>query len=179
MYVKTVVRSLCLLSSCVISMVAMAQEPSQSPMVRTWTEGTISPPATIKDIQWLVGDWRGSLEGSLQQYVVLIPTKGHMPGFARAWKQDGSIVFYEINDFIEVNRTLEYRVKHFSGDLADWEGKDEYDRHRLIAVTDKAIYFDGITIVKEGRDHFTVYVQIPDGEKIGKLLVIHQSRQRR
>jgi Domain of unknown function (DUF6265) len=157
-------------------MEAMAQGSSPNVTVRTWTEGTVSPAATIKDIQWLVGDWRGPLEGSMQQSVVFSPTKGHMPGFARAWKQDGAIGFYEINDFIEVHGSLEYRVKHFSGDLAAWEGKDGYDRHRLIAITDDAIYLDGISIVKSGPDHFTVYVLTEDHGK-QKVLVVHQSRQ--
>ena len=166
----------CLLLICAASMTAIAQEHSPNSMIRTWTEGTVSPAATIKDIQWLVGDWRGPLDGNMQQSVIFSPTKGHMPGFARSWAQDGTIGFYEINDFIEVNGSLEYHVKHFSGDLAAWEGKDGYQRHRLIALTDTAIYLDGITVVKEGRDHFTVYVLIKgDGEK-DRVAVVHESR---
>jgi hypothetical protein len=112
----------------------------------------------------------------MQQYAVFKPTKGHMPGFARGWGQDGSIWFYEINDFIEVNGTVEFRVKHFSGDLAGWEAKDEYVRHRLIAMTDKVIYFDGLTIVKAGPDHMTAYARIEGGEQKGQILIIHQTR---
>jgi hypothetical protein len=159
-----------------VSMTAMAQERSPTSMIRTWTAGTVSPAATIKDIQWLVGDWRGSLDGNMEQSLIFSPTKGHMPGFARSWALDGTIGFYEINDFIEANGSLEYRVKHFSGDLADWEDKDGYQRHRLIALSDEAIYFDGITVVKEGRDHFTVYVLIKgDGQK-DRVAVVHQRR---
>jgi Domain of unknown function (DUF6265) len=159
-------------------MQATAQGSTPNAMVRTWTEGSVSPAATIKDIQWLVGDWRGTLEGSMQQYVVFSPTKGHLPGFARAWQQDGGIGFYEINDFIEVHGSLEYHVKHFSGDLAAWEGESGYIRHRLIAMTNEALYFDGITLVKNGPDHFTVYVLAEDDGK-RKVLVVHQSRQKK
>jgi hypothetical protein len=161
------------------SMAAMAQQPSPRLMVRTWSEGTVSPAATIKDVQWLVGDWRGSLNDSMQQSVVFSPTRGHMPGFARAWHEDGRIGFYEINDFIEVNGSLEYRVKHFSGDLAAWEGKDGYQLHRLIAITDKAVYLDHITLIKEDPNHFTVYVLVGGDAKSGKVFVVHQSRQQK
>jgi hypothetical protein len=162
-----------------VAMAAKAQQPSPNSMVRTWTEGMISPAATIGDLQWLVGDWRGSLDDSMQQSVVFSPTKGHMPGFARAWYEDGRIAFYEINDIIEVSGSLEYHVKHFSGDLAAWEGKDEYQRHRLIAISDKAIYFDHLTVAREGPDHFTVYVLVGDDAKNGKVVVVHQSRLRK
>jgi hypothetical protein len=144
-------------------------------MMRTWTEGTVSPAATIKDLHWLEGNWEGPLEGGMQQYAVFTPTKGHMPGFARGWGQDGSIWFYEINDFVEVNGTIEFHVKHFSGDLAAWEGS-EYVRHRLIEVTNKVIYFDGLTIVNEGPDHMTAYARIEGGERKGQVLVVHQTR---
>jgi len=161
---------------CAVSMTARAQEHSPNSMIRTWTEGTVSPPATIKDVEWIVGDWRGSLDESMQQSVVFSPTKGHMPGFARAWYQDGRIGFYEINDIVEVNGSLEYRVKHFSVDFAAWEDKDAYQRHRLIAMTDKAIYFDHITVTKEGPNHFTVYVLVGDDVKTGRVIVVHESR---
>jgi Domain of unknown function (DUF6265) len=161
---------------CVVSTVTSAQEPSPTAMVRTWTDGTVSPAATINDIRWLVGDWEGKLEAGMQEHTAFPPVGGHMPGFARGWGQDGSIWFYEINDFIEVNRSLEFRVKHFSGDLAGWEGRNEFVRHRLIEKTDRALYFDGLTIVKEGPEHYTVYVRINDGEKKGQVLVVHQTR---
>jgi hypothetical protein len=145
-------------------------------MVRTWTDGSVSPAAKINDIRWLVGEWKGNLEGGMQQYTAFQPVGGHMPGFSRGWGQDGSIWFYEINDMVEVNGSLEFRVKHFSGDLANWEEKNEFVRHRLIQRTDRALYFDGLTIVKEGMDHFTVYVRITDGDRKGRILVVHQTR---
>jgi hypothetical protein len=134
---------------CAASMVIIAQEPPPISMVRTWTDSAVSPPATIKDMDWLVGEWEGKLEGGMQQHIAFPPVGGHMPGFARGWGQDGSIWFYEINDLIEANGSLEFRVKHFSSDLAGWEGRSEFVRHRLIEMTDKAVYFDDH--LREGR----------------------------
>lgn len=166
----------CIFLLCAVPIAVIAQEPSPNSMVRAWTEGTVSPAATIKDMLWLVGDWEGTLEGGMQQHTAFAPTKGHLPGFARGWGQDGSIWFYEINDFIEVNGSLEFRVKHFSGDLAGWEGRSEFVRHRLIEVTNKALYFDGLTLVRKGPEHYTVYLRITEGEKKGQVLVVHQTR---
>jgi hypothetical protein len=166
-----------ILAISTLPVAVIAQQPSPNSMVRTWTAATVSPPATIKDALWLEGDWEGALDGGgMQQCTAFTPTKGHMPGFARGWGQDGTIWFYEINDLIEINGTLEFRVKHFSGDLAGWEDKNDFVRHRLIERTDKAIYFDGLTAVKEGPNHYTVYVRITDGERKGQVLVVHQTR---
>jgi hypothetical protein len=161
---------------CASSFVTIAQEPSPASMVRTWTKDSVSPHATINDIRWLVGEWEGPLDGGMQQHISLAPVGGHMPGISRGWGQDGAIWFYEINDMVEVNGSLEFHVKHFSSELAGWEGQTEFVRHRLIEITDSAMYFDGITIVKEGPDHHTVYVRINDGDRKGQVLVVHQTR---
>jgi len=166
----------CILILCAVPIAALAQESSPNSMVRIWTDGAVSPAATINDMLWLVGDWEGKLEGGMQQHTAFPPTKGHTPGFARGWGQDGSIWFYEVNDFIEVNGSIEFRVKHFSGDLAGWEGRDEFVRHRLIQVSNRVMYFDGLTLVEEGPEHYTAYVRITDGEKKGQVLVVHQTR---
>jgi hypothetical protein len=71
---------------------------------------------------------------------------------------------------------VEYRGKHFSSQLAGWEGKDEYYRRRLVAVTENAVYFDGITFVKDGPDRHIVYFRIPSGERKGQVIVVRQKR---
>ena len=38
------------------------------------------------------------------------------------------------------------------------------------------MYFDGLTIVKEGTEHYTIYVRITEGERKGQILVVHQTR---
>jgi hypothetical protein len=60
--------------------------------------------------------------------------------------------------------------------LAPMEGRSEFVRHRLIELTNRVMYFDGLTLVKEGPEHYTVYVRIADGEKKGQVLVVHQTR---
>ena len=144
--------------------------------VLSLAEGATSPEATIDLVRWLEGSWEGTLEGAMQQHVALAPVSGHMPGFVRAWGPDGSIWFYEINVLAEVGESLEFRVKHFSSELAGWEGKDEFVRHPLVAFTDQAVFFHGITFVKNGPDSHIVYFRIPEGERKGQIIVVHQTR---
>lgn len=155
---------------------ANAQEPRPTEMVKTWTEGTVSPKATLNDVRWLQGEWEGKVEVAMQQATSFAPVSGHMPGFARAWGPDGAIWFYEINDFVEVDGSVEFRVKHFSGELAGWEEKNAFVRHRLVAITADALYFDGITFVREGPEHHTVYVRTAQGDQKGSIVVVHQTR---
>lgn len=165
---------LCL--SCALLTKAGAQESAPNEMVRTWKEGAPRPKATLNDVRWMEGEWEGKLNGGMQQYAAYAPVAGHMPGFGRGWGPDGTIWYYEINDFVEVDGSLEFRVKHFSGEMADWEGKDGFLRHRLVARTENTLYFDGLTIVREGPDRQTVYVRITEGERKGEILVVHQTR---
>jgi hypothetical protein len=154
-----------------------AQKASPLPTeVLTWVEGTPTPKATLDIVRWLEGSWQGQLEGSMQEHTVFAPVSGQMPGFVRAWRADGSIWFYEISLFVQVGETLEIRVKHFSPELAGWEGKDEYVRRPLIAFTDKALFFDGITYAKNGPNNHTVYFRIPEGDHKGEIIVVHQKR---
>jgi Domain of unknown function (DUF6265) len=161
---------------CVVATISLAQEHPPAAMVRTWTDGMVSPAATIDDIRWMVGDWKGGLDGGMQEYTAFPPVDRHVPGFGRGWGQDGSIWYYEINDFIEVNGSIEFRVKHFSSELKGWEGKDEFVRHRLIEKTEGALYFDGLTVVREGSEHYTVYVRINEGDRKGQVVVVHETR---
>jgi hypothetical protein len=164
------------LSFICMPMPVEAQDHPQSEKVLTWTEGAAHPRASIADVRWMEGAREGSLETATQQHTVFSPVSGHMPGFTRAWGPDGAIWFYEINDLVEVDGSLEFRVKRFSGELAGWEGKDQFLRHRLVRITAQALYFDGITIVKEGPNRFTVYVRISDGERKDQIVLVHQTR---
>lgn len=158
------------------AMPVKAQEHPQSDKILTWTEGAAPTKASLADVRWMEGAWEGPLETATQQHIVFSPVSDHMPGFTRAWGPDGAIWFYEINDLVEVDGSLEFRVKHFSGELAGWEGKDQFMRHRLVKKTAQALYFDGITIIREGPDHFTVFVRISDGERKGQIVLVHQTR---
>ena len=52
-----------------------------------------------------------------------------------------------------------------------------YVRHRLIAVTDQAVFFDGITFAKNGPEHHSVHLRLTEGERKGQIITVHQSRK--
>jgi hypothetical protein len=108
-------------------------------------EGAVSPPATIDDIAWLAGHWKGTGLGGMAEDVISPPADGQMMGMFRHLKADGSINFYEFYLFSEKGGSLTQRLKHFSLPLSSWEEKDEYVEFPLVEITEKAAYFDGLT----------------------------------
>ena len=50
----------------------------------------------------------------------------------------------------EVDGSLVYRLKHFSGELTGWEEKDELVSFPLVAIEENAVWFDGLTVRREG-----------------------------
>lgn len=172
-------RCLAVFVACLVCARSFAEAPTPaSTQVFTFEEGARVPKANIDIVRWLEGDWEGALNSGRQEWTALAPVSGDMPGVGRGWGADGSIWFYEISLFTQVGDSLEFRVKHFSQQFAGWEKKDEYVRHRLIAVTDEAIFFDGITFVKNGRDAHTVHLRLSDGERKGEIITVHQRRKK-
>lgn len=152
------------------------ESPDAEVEVMTWKEGSPRPKATLDVARWLQGSWEGMLETAQQEHTVFAPVSGRMPSFVRAWGPDGTIWFYEIGVLAEVDGSLEFQLKHFTADLKGWEGKDEVVRHQLVAISDRALYFDGVTYVNEGPDRHSVYVLNSSGERKGQLTVVHQKR---
>lgn len=166
-----------LLVALLLCMQSHAERLTPAPAeVLSWQEGMQAPKADIDVVRWLEGKWEGALNNGKQEWTALPPLSGDMPGLGRGWGPDESIWFYEISLFTEVDDSVEFRVKHFSQQLSGWEGKDEYVRHRLIAVTDEAVFFDGITFAKNGPDAHTVRLRLSDGERKGQIITVHQRR---
>ena len=149
---------------------------NSSPIVLRWEEGMESPQANLEIIQWLEGNWVGDLEGDNQQHVAFPIVGKNMPGYARGWKDNGDVLFYEVSVFTEIDHSIEFRVKHVSGDLSVWEGEKGYARHRLIKYTEKEFYFDNITYTKVDDNTHIVHVRIPNGEPEGRIITIVQKR---
>ncbi|WED63137.1 DUF6265 family protein [Synoicihabitans lomoniglobus] len=149
-----------------------------SPEVRHSSADQSAPSASIAELEWMVGAWEGPLGSDGQEHIVQRPVGGQLPGFVRGWTADGAITFYEISAFAEADGSLEYRVKHFSADLAGWEPQTEFVRHRLVAREGNAWFFDGITFVRTGPETHTVYFEIPAGERAGEIITVNQTRRR-
>jgi hypothetical protein len=121
--------------------------------------GEPPPPATLADIAWLAGHWRGTGLGGLVEEMWSEPLGGSMVGWFRL-ARDGAPVFYEIQLLTETAGTLMLRVKHFGTDFAGWEEKGESVDFPLVAKEARAMHFEGCSFVLEDGDRMTLYLAI-------------------
>ncbi len=124
------------------------------------TQGTVtSPPATLKQMEWLAGHWRGEALGGITEEIWSPPLGGSMMCSFKLVKEN-KVVFYEIVAITEETGTLMLRLKHFHGDLKGWEEKDKTIDFPLVKIDGNRAYFDGMTFERTGDNDLTVYVMI-------------------
>lgn len=140
---------------------AAADEPVA---VRSLEEGAAQPTATIDDLSWLAGRWTGTGLGGTAEDVIAPASGGQMMGMFRHSKADGSVNFYEFYLFAEKDESLTVRLKHFSPMLASWEEKEVFVEFPLVAIEEKAAYFDGLTYLLEEGGRMTVGVRIEEDQ---------------
>ncbi|MBD3298146.1 MAG: hypothetical protein GF341_05780 [candidate division Zixibacteria bacterium] len=113
--------------------------------------------ATIDDIAWLAGSYRGDGLGGVVEEIWSEPRAGMMVGLFRATKND-TLMFTELMYISEEDSSLVLRLKHFNPDLTGWEEKNEVEEFHLVKMTDDAIYFDGLTIRTRDNGGMEAYV---------------------
>lgn len=132
--------------------------------VRSLEEGAAQPAATIADISWLAGRWVGEGLGGTAEDVIAPASGGQMMGMFRHSKADGSVNFYEFYLFAEKDGSLTVRLKHFSPMLAGWEEKDGFVEFPLVAIEERAAYFDGLTYALGDGGRLTVGVRLDESQ---------------
>jgi hypothetical protein len=125
-----------------------------------------APAARIEDIAWLAGRWVGTGLGGAAEDIIAPPSDGQMMGMFRHSKADGSVNFYEFYVFAEKDGSLTQRLKHFSPLLSGWEGKEEFVEFPLLAIEERAAYFDGLSYVLNDDGSLTVGVRL-DEQRLG------------
>ena len=134
------------------------------------------PKATLQDIAWLQGAREGPAFGGTSEEIWSEPLAHTMMGVYRS-VENGAVKFYEINTIVEIDGSLEMRLKHFHTDLTGWEEKATVRNFPLIKISPGEIYFDGMTYKKTTDDMLTVYLAIGDG-KAGAREVVFEYRRR-
>ncbi len=110
-------------------------------------EGFESPPATLEQMDWLVGQWSGEgIGGAPAMESWLPPTGPTMVGTFVQQTAEGEIQFTEHLYLMEEDGTLVLRLKHFNADLTGWEEKDGMLTFRLVAIEQCAAYFHALTL---------------------------------
>ena len=114
---------------------------------RLGDEGFVSPPATLAQMDWLVGQWTGKgIGGAPAMESWLPPAGGVMVGTFVQENADGGLMFTEHMYLMTDGETLTLRLKHFNADLTGWEEKDDMLSFRLVALGPCAAYFNALTL---------------------------------
>ena len=137
----------------VVSLLALvlAAAPAHAAETRTAPAGHVPPPATVAQLDWLAGIWTGEGIGGAQATEVYSPPgAGSVGGHFVQEDGKGGVEFFEIMQIAEVGGSLVYRLKHFTDELAGWEEKDKYISFPLVALGENTVWFDGLTLRREG-----------------------------
>jgi hypothetical protein len=129
----------------------LAASPVQAQQVRTAPEGHVPPPATVAQLDWLAGTWTGEgIGGAKATEVYSPPGAGSLAGLFVQEDGEGGVRFFEIMQIAEVDGSLVYRLKHFTEDLVGWEEKGDHVAFPLVAIDERAVYFSGLTLRRDG-----------------------------
>lgn len=120
-------------------------------------EGAARPKATIADVAWATGVWAGEGLGGQVDEVWSAPAGGSMLGYFRL-VQKGAPVFYELITILEVDGSLEMRLKHVNPDMTGWEEKADFVTFKLVKTDETGAYFSGFTMKRDGPDAWTGYL---------------------
>lgn len=131
----------------IVSAVFLSASPALAQETRVAPEGHTPPPASLEQMDWLIGQWVGTGIGGAPAMESWLPPSGDtMVGTFVQETGEGGIRFSEILYLMEEEGTLVLRLKHFNADLTGWEEKDGMLTFRLIAVEECAAYFNALTL---------------------------------
>ena len=122
-----------------------------------------SPNATLEDVKWLSGNWKGTSPFGICQENWDEPS-GKTMMFCFKMINDNKVSFYEFGQVIEKDKSIEMQIRHFSGDLKPWEN-EKPEIFKFIKKEDNRFYFDGITYEKVGDKILNVYVYLEENKE--------------
>jgi len=148
-------------ASLLALIVAVLASPLAAQEVRSAPEGHVPPPASIAGLDWLTGRWVGEgIGGAPAQEVYSAPAGGSIARHFVQEDGEGGVAFVEILQIAEVEGSLVYRLKHFGPDLVGWEEKGEVVSFPLVEMEEGALYFDGLTLRRDGEDGLVAAVLV-------------------
>lgn len=123
-----------------------------------------SEKATLEDISWLAGTWKGEAFGGEFEENWSKPTGGSMM-FNFKLVAEGKVIFYELGHIIEKDNSLLYQIKHFDQNLKGWEEKDKSEDFRFIKKIKNRMYFDNFTFEKVSDNEVNVYAYFEESKE--------------
>jgi len=137
-----------------------------------------APPttATVDDLAWLAGHWRGPGLGGVSEELWAPPLGGQLMGAFRLVVNDATQLF-EIFTVLELEGRLVLRLKHFDANLRSWEDPDEYVDFPLVRVEGRRAYFHGLTYDATDPDVLRIWLVLSqDGVSREEAFVLGRVR---
>lgn len=117
------------------------------------------PAASIDDLSWIAGHWRGEAMGGRFEETWTPPMAGEMLG-AFKFVQDDKVVFYEVLTIVPKGDSLVLRLKHFSAEFVGWEEKDKSVDFPLVNLEPGDAKFNGIRFQKVNDGQMVISVDM-------------------
>ena len=127
----------------------------------SYTEKGISPKATLNDVSWVAGHWKGEAFGGIAEEI-WSPPLGDSMMFVFKLATKGKVQFYEVGHIQQRDETLILQLKHFHGSLKGWEEKDDTVDFKLVKMDGNKVYFDDFTIERISENEINMYVVVAD-----------------
>ena len=137
----------------------VAQEPQTANTLKAGSNFA-APPATLADVKWLIGHWKGTGLGGVSEEIWSEPAGGVMMGMYRLIV-NGKPSFYEFIHLAEENGSLVMKLKHFNPDLTAWEEKDRFVTFRLVKLGLNEVHFSGLTF-RRSVDRLQIFLALRD-----------------
>lgn len=174
--IRTALLALSMCLSLLDSAALLAAE-TLTPNTLKLAKDEASPQATIDEMAWYAGTWRGTGLGGDNEEIWSAPRHGSMMGMYRLLVDDRP-VFYEFLTLGEEQDSLTLRIKHFHPDLRGWEHRDESMQMRLVAKRNGRYYFEGLTFeTNAARDAVTIYLAVQPKNETLREEVFRYERQ--
>ena len=135
-----------------VLMLAAIATPTIAQETRQLQPGAVSPPATIDQLSWLAGEWRGDGIDAPATEVYSQALGGQIAGHFVQTDKQGRVAFQELVQIVPRGGSLVYRVRHFNADLTGWEDKSGHVvEFPLVALEPDVAYFAGLTVRRDGN----------------------------
>jgi hypothetical protein len=159
------IRAALALFALAVSMPCLAQGASGLQHTMRLPAGSAGQPATVADVGWLVGHWKGTGLGGVSEEVWAEPVGGVMMGMYRLVLK-GEPSFYEFMHLSEEKGSLVLKLKHFNPDLTAWEEKDRFVSFPLVKLGTNEAYFSGLTFRLVSPERLEIYLAMRRGETV-------------
>ncbi len=154
--------------------VTIAQEQTSNTI--KFSDDMTSPKATLQDVSWISGYWRGEAFGGITEEIWSDPL-GNSMMFSFKLVVDNTIKFYEVGGITQNNNTLLLQLKHFHGDFKGWEEKEETVDFKLVKIEKNRVFFDQMTFEKISDNEMNVYVVIGNKDGSGDEVKFNYKRK--